>query len=148
MKKNKSILLFVAVILTLTSVTGVFAQADPNVTLVNTGYKVEKIWPASHYLGTLRSYMDDIQKLPGEMDEYLCDKKETEYKERYALLNKRIADVTWLMEEMNLKNDMNLQRIVNVFIRTKACGVGKLATHYADYARERLNIQLEKSGLE
>lgn len=139
-------IILIAVLLMLLSVATVSAQTTT--TTVPTGYKVEKLYPPSYYLGTLREYMNDIQKLPGLMDNSLCEKMEAEYKEQYNLLNKRIMDVQWLMEEMGLKNTMNLQSVVNVFIRTKACGVGKIATGYADTAREKLNIEIEKAGLE
>ena len=139
-------IILITVLLMLLSVATVSAQTTTPP--VPAGYKVEKLFPPSHYLGTLREYMNDIQKLPGLMDESLCDKKEVEYKEQYNLLNKRIMDVQWLMEEMGLKNTMNLHSVVNVFIRTKACGVGKIATGYADTAREKLNIEIEKAGLE
>lgn len=149
MKKINLILLAV-LLLTIVSAAAVSAQSTDPVTNTNvpTGYKVEKLYPPSYYLGTLREYMNDIQKLPGLMDESLCEKKEAEYKEQYQLLNKRIMDVQWLVDEMELKNTMNLQRIVNVFIRTKTCGVGKIATGYADTARELLNLEIEKAGLE
>ena len=108
----------------------------------------EKIWPPSHYLGTLRSYMDDIQKLPDVLNTAICEKNDEEYKEKYQLLVKRISDVEWLMEEMELKNTMNLQRVLTAFINNKECGVGKIATSYADTARERLQLELDMSGLE
>ena len=108
----------------------------------------EKIWPPSHYLGTLRSYMDDIQKLPDVLNTAICDNNDEEYKENYQLLVKRISDVEWLMEEMELKNTMSLQRVLTAFINNKECGVGKIATSYADTAREKLQLELDTSGLE
>lgn len=108
----------------------------------------EKIWPPSYYLGTLRSYMDDIQKLPDVLNTAICEKNDEEYKEKYQLLVKRISDVEWLMEEMELKNTMNLQRVLTAFINNKECGVGKIATSYADTAREKLQLELDPSGLE
>lgn len=108
----------------------------------------EKIWPPSYYLGTLRSYMDDIQKLPDVLNTAICEKNDEEYKEKYQLLVKRISDVEWLMEEMELKNTMSLQRVLTAFINNKECGVGKIATSYADTAREKLQLELDPSGLE
>lgn len=108
----------------------------------------DKIWPPSHYLGTLRSYMDDIQKLPDVLNTAICDNNDEEYKENYQLLVKRISDVEWLMEEMELKNTMSLQRVLTAFINNKECGVGKIATSYADTAREKLQLELDTSGLE
>ena len=108
----------------------------------------DKIWPPSHYLGTLRSYMDDIQKLPDVLNTAICDNNDEEYKENYQLLVKRISDVEWLMEEMELKNTMSLQRVLTAFINNKECGVGKIATSYADTAREKLQLELDMSGLE
>jgi hypothetical protein len=108
----------------------------------------QKIWPPSHYLGTLREYMNDIQRLPDKMNTAICEKNDAEYKANYQLLVKRISDVEWLMEEMELKNTMNLQRIITTFINNKECGVGKIATSYADTAREKLQLELDKSGLE
>jgi len=92
--------------------------------------------------------MNDIQRLPDIINTAICDKNEEEYQEKYQMLVKRISDVEWLMDEMGLKNTMNLQIIPTTFLKHKECGIGKVVTGYADTAREKLQLELDKSGLE
>ena len=71
--------------------------------------------------------MNDIQRLPDIINTAICDKNEEEYQEKYQMLVKRISDVEWLMDEMGLKNTMNLQIIPTTFLKHKNAESGKLS---------------------
>lgn len=134
-KRNQLFVLFIVVLVTAFAGRSQASAAD-------------SVYPPAHYLGTLREYMKDIQRLPDIINTAICDKNEEEYQEKYQILVKRISDVEWLMDEMGLKNTMNLQIIPTTFLKHKECGIGKVVTGYADTAREKLQLELDKSGLE
>ena len=126
----------------------VFAQTEsiPSETTVSSS---KSIWPPSHYIGTLQSYLDDLQRLPGIIDESICAANDAGYQEKLTLLQNRIEGISILMAEMELKipSTVNLRIIQTTITKNKICGVGKIATGYADLAREKLDAVIRNAGL-
>ncbi|MHC1772454.1 MAG: hypothetical protein AB9907_12130 [Flexilinea sp.] len=107
------------------------------------------IWPPSHYIGTLQQCLDQLQRLPGIIDEAICVNDDAVYTEKMAFLENRIEYIPMLLEEMDLKSpsNLNLKIIYSTITKNKICGVGKIATGYADLAREKLDVVIRDAGL-
>ncbi len=134
MKRNKMIFaIFVSMIGILASVAAVSAA--------------DKVFPASHYIGTLQEAMDQVQRLPGIIDEAICESNDAVYTLKMEALSKQIETVNWLMEEMELKSPMDMQIVYTTILKNKVCGVGKLATGRADLAREKYDQVVRAAGL-
>ncbi len=134
MKKNKVIF---AMFVSLIGVLAVIGSAGAQ----------DKVFPASHYIGTLQESLDQIQKLPGIINTAICEDDDAVFTLKMEELAKQIANVNWLMEEMELKTPMDLQIVQTTIVKNKVCGVGRLATGRADLAREKYDKVLRAAGL-
>ena len=107
----------------------------------------DSIWPPSHYIGTLQDYLNQVQRLPGVINEAICVHDDAVYIENMSLLAKRIENVNLLLEQMDLKNPMDLKIVHTTILKNKECGIGRIATGYADLAREKLDVEIRDAGL-
>ncbi|GAP39645.1 hypothetical protein [Flexilinea flocculi] len=144
MKNTNLVSILILIMISMLSLTTtVIAQTETTVS------PTKSIWPPSHYIGTLQSYLDDLQRLPGIIDESICAANDAGYQEKMALLQNRIEGISSLMVEMGLKipSTVNLRIIQTTITKNKICGVGKIATGYADLAREKLDAVIRNAGL-
>jgi len=149
MKNKNGLLIILLVMISILSLTMAVSAQTVSISSDTTASTQKSIWPPSHYIGTLQSYLDDLQRLPGIIDEAICVVDDTGYQEKMALLQNRIEGIPALMKEMELKvpSTVNLRIIHTTILKNKICGIGKISTGYADLAREKLDAVIRNAGL-
>ncbi len=149
MKNKNGLLIILLVMISILSLTMAVSAQTVSISSDTTVSTQKSIWPPSHYIGTLQSYLDDLQRLPGIIDEAICVVDDTGYQEKMALLQNRIEGIPALMKEMELKvpSTVNLRIIHTTILKNKICGIGKISTGYADLAREKLDAVIRNAGL-
>lgn len=134
LRKTLFILLIASVLLTM--VMPAFAQSS----------KFER--PRTRYLGDVRATMKRIQQLPGILDHLLCENDPEFYMAERQRLTTEIENLKWLLTEMDIKHNLDLQSIISAVNYYNTCGEGKYATGIADREWNKLMKLLVRYGLQ
>ncbi len=134
LKKTLFVLLIASVLLTLAAPA--FAQSP----------KFER--PRTKYLGDVRATMKRIQQLPGILDNLLCENDPEFYMAERQRLATEIENLKWLLVQMDIKHNLDLQSIMSAVNYYNTCGEGKYATGVADREWNKLMKLLVRYGLQ
>ena len=100
------------------------------------------------YLGDVRATMKRIQQLPGILDNLLCENDPEFYMAERQRLATEIENLKWLLVQMDIKHNLDLQSIMSAVNYYNTCGEGKYATGVADREWNKLMKLLVRYGLQ
>lgn len=99
----------------------------------------------AHYIGTVRFCVEEIQRLPADINNAICEGDDEAYNAKMAELASNIAQANSAMADAGIPNRLNLWNVYSI-LKAKNCGSGADATAHADWAREELDRTGQKIG--
>ena len=91
--------------------------------------------------------MSEIRSLPGAIDEDICSKNWSSYKEHMTLLAQKIIDVNTLLDGVKLVYPIDLWSVYNTISASPDCGVGKKALSIFGVADVSVYSNEERMGI-
>ena len=101
---------------------------------------------APHLIGTIRFCVEEIQRLPAEINGAICDGDDETFNAKMTELASNITQANSAMSDARMPNRLNLWNVYSI-LKTKNCGAGTEAQSHADWAREELDRIGQKTGV-
>ena len=98
-------------------------------------------------IATVVDYVEQIQRLPNDINDALCGGNQEEYNRKIGELGGLIIAANSAMDELGVVNTMNLWAVYNTITRNPVCGVHDAALTRADWSREELQRIGERANL-
>lgn len=102
---------------------------------------------ASNLIGTIVSYVEQIQEYPAAINDALCEKNREAYQIKMSELANLILAANDAMRDAGLPNTLNLWAVYSAVTANPDCGVHDAALSRADWSREELDRIGYKYGL-
>jgi hypothetical protein len=102
---------------------------------------------ASSLIGTVVSYVEQIQEYPAAINDALCENDRDEYQLKMQELANLIVAANDAMRSAGLPNTLNLWAVYSAITANPHCGVHDAALSRADWSREELDRIGYKHGL-
>lgn len=94
---------------------------------------------ASALIGTIVSYVEQIQEYPAAINDALCAGDRETYQVKMSELATLIMAANGAMKDAKLPNTLNLWAVYNAITANPECGVHDAALSRADWSREELD---------